>query len=383
MAQAMISRHSFIEVSNMTKEKIVLRILIFAMISAMLFVYLNNVFSLGNADTNKQIYNAFYSQEKNTDDVLYVGTSAANRYFISPLCYKETGATVFNLSVMGMPMFLVKDAIDEAEKTQNPQLYVIELRWVLKSANQVTDAHVRRVTDSMKFIGLRNQAIRDSFTFMKKTDTDNLTDPIDYYIPMIKFHSKVTAAGSDLRLSDWILKNKKNKTMGYVMSHKSYVVKPQNEPVYSNERTKLTTETKDTLNQLLDYLDKKGKDVLFVMSPYSMKEGEKAKFNTAIDMVEDRGYTVLDFNTRSMAKKLKLDFSKDYYNSKHTNYLGAQKYTKYITQYLKENYNLPNHRGDSKYSKWDEAYEYYKEYISTHPLEYVANPDLNKDGSDD
>ena len=172
----------------MTKEKNALRILIFAMISATLFVYLNNVFSLGNADTNKQIYNAFYSQEKNTDDVLYVGTSAANRYFISPLCYKEIGATVFNLSVMGMPMFLVKDAIDEAEKTQNPQLYVIELRWVLKSADQVTDAHVRRVTDSMKFLGLRNQAIRDSFTFMKKTDTDNLTDPIDYYIPMIKFH---------------------------------------------------------------------------------------------------------------------------------------------------------------------------------------------------
>ena len=58
-----------------------------------------------------------------------------------------------------------------------------------------------------------------------------------------------------------------------------------------------------------------------------------------------------------------IDRATDYYNSKHVNYLGAKKYTAYLTAYIKENYDLPDHRGDKTYSLWEEGYAEYLEYV--------------------
>ena len=93
-----------------------------------------------------------------------------------------------------------------------------------------------------------------------------------------------------------------------------------------------------------------------------MKAGEAEKFNTAMDMVRERGYEVLDFNTEEMAHELGLDWEKDFYNSKHVNFMGAEKYTEYLSAYLAENYDLPDHRGQEKYESWEEAYEYYLDF---------------------
>ena len=115
--------------------------------------------------------------------------------------------------------------------------------------------------------------------------------------------------------------------------------------------------------EVLDYCDDLDQDILFVLSPYSMKDGEAEKFNTAIDMVEERGYQVLNFNTPEMAQALDLDWETDFYNSKHVNFLGAEKYTEYLSKYLEENYDLPDHRDDPKYESWEEAYQYYLDYV--------------------
>lgn len=81
-------------------------------------------------------------------------------------------------------------------------------------------------------------------------------------------------------------------------------------------------------------------------------------------MVEERGYPVINFNTEEMYQELDIDWDKDFYNSKHLNYIGAEKYTAWLTKYLKEHYDLEDHRGDAKYDSWEQAYENYKDYVS-------------------
>lgn len=66
--------------------------MVFVIIAALLFVYLNRVFTIGNSDSNKQIFNGFYAEEENTIDVIYLGTSATNRYFIPPKAYTDAAA---------------------------------------------------------------------------------------------------------------------------------------------------------------------------------------------------------------------------------------------------------------------------------------------------
>ena len=45
------------------------------------------------------------------------------------------------------------------------------------------------------------------------------------------------------------------------------------------------------------------------------------------------------------------------------NYVGAEKYTRYLTAYLKAHYDLPDHRGEAGFESWDKAYKAYKQYV--------------------
>lgn len=344
---------------NVLKEKKGLRALIFLVVAVLFFAGLNQVFTIGDTDASKQIFEDFYDQEDDTIDVMYMGTSATNRYYNPTQAFHEEGLAVYNLAIMGMPMMFMPTLLDEVEKTQDPSLYIIELRNVLKSKNEVTDAHIRRVTDSMKLSSNKFEAIRTAMEYTEGAEGElsNIDDGfLDYYVPIIKYHGRLISG-------DISLISTQVPVQGYVLSPNTLVQKAQKDAVPSDERAALAPEMEAALEETLDACDKLGKDVFFVLSPYTVRDGDQAKLNTAKDMVEARGYTVLDFNDPELFAATGIDRATDYYNSKHVNYLGAKKYTAYLTAYIKENYDLPDHRGDKTYSLWEEGYAEYLEYV--------------------
>ncbi len=350
-----------------TVKKGLLCIIAFVICAGLLFCYLNKVFSMGDADANRQTFKAFYAEADDTIDVMYLGTSASNRYFINPLAYEETGITCFTVATMGMPMFFVPDLVDEVQKSQDPQLYIIEMRWLLKNRDMITDAHIRRVTDNLKYSHIKEHALKIAFAEMdgsKGMLGDIGEYGLDYYIPILKYHGRL--AEGNMSPGDFKLTATKNQTKGYVMSFNTTKQVNQFPGRVSEKRAELSDIAENALSATLDKCDEiteNGDQVLFVLSPYCCLKGQKPMFNTAFDIVRERGYPVLDFNTPEMYEEVGLDFDKDYYNSKHVNYIGAEKYTRYLTDYLTEHYDLPDHRGESGYESWDKAYESYREYV--------------------
>ena len=106
---------------NILKEKNGLRAVVFLIVAALLFAYLNSVFTIGDTDASRQIFEDFYNQEEESIDVMYMGTSATNRYFNPPLAYEEEGIAVYNMAIMGMPMFFIPTLIEETDKIMNAQ----------------------------------------------------------------------------------------------------------------------------------------------------------------------------------------------------------------------------------------------------------------------
>ncbi len=349
------------------ERKTGLRVLVFLIIAALLFVYLNQVFSIGNTDASKEIITSFYEEEDDTIDVIYMGTSATNRYYNPGQAYEEEGVAAYNMAIMGMPMFFVSTMIDEVEKTQDPDLYIIEVRNVLKSKNEVTDAHIRRVTDSMKFSSNRFKAIDIALDYTegatgKKSNIDD--EKLSYYIPIIKYHSRATSG--ELTAGDVFLADGQSAVKGYVLSPLTVTQKAQKESVYSDERKDMAPEMTAAFEDALDACDAlkaEGKEILFVLSPYVVREGQMDKFNTARDMVEARGYDFLNCNDEAVLEEMGIDWETDFYNSKHVNYQGAEKYTRFLTKFIKENYEIPDRRGDEAYSSWAEAYDKYRDYV--------------------
>ena len=354
------------ESRTFTKTRIILGILVFLICAGVVFAYLSKVFSMGDSDANRQTFKAFYAEEENTVDVAYFGTSASNRYFINPTAFHDEGISSFTLATMGMPLFYVPNLIDEVNKTQDPELYIIELRWVDKERDQITDAHIRRVTDNMKMSENRIDAIDKSFDYMDGSTGmlgDITYNKIEYVLPIIKYHGRL--AQENMTPGDFKLTSSKNQTKGYVLSPSTTKQVNQFMSRLSDEREPLSEMAETALNEVLDYCDSlpEDKEVLFVLSPYSVKKPQMPKFNTAMDMVKERGYTVINFNTPEMYEELDIDWDYDFYNSKHVNYIGAEKYTSWLSEYIKENYDLEDHRGDSRYESWETAYEAYCDYV--------------------
>lgn len=348
-----------------TKKRIILGILIFLLCAGVVFAYLNKVFSMGDSDANRQTFKAFYSEKKDTIDLVYFGTSASNRYFINPKAFHDEGISSFTLATMGMPIFYVPNLIDEVEKTQDPQMYIIELRWVDKEVDQLSDAHIRRVTDNLKLSMNKHEAIQKSFDYMdgsKGMLGDITGNEIEYMVPIIKYHGRL--AQENMTPGDFRIPSSKNQTKGYVMSYSTAKQVNQFMARLSDKREPLSDMSEKALNEVLDYCDAlpDDKDVLFVLSPYSVKKPQMPKFNTAMDMVKERGYKVINFNTPQMYEELDIDWDHDFYNSKHVNYLGAEKYTEWLEKYLKDHYDLKDHRQDAAYDSWEKAYDVYKDY---------------------
>ena len=81
--------------------------------------------------------------------------------------------------------------------------------------------------------------------------------------------------------------------------------------------------------------------------------------NSAIKILIENNLDVINFNTLEEFNK-NIDYSHDFYDYGHLNVYGATKYTLYFSKYLKERYDLPDHRDDQKYKSWDEEYESFK-----------------------
>lgn len=175
-----------------------------------------------------------------------------------------------------------------------------------------------------------------------------------YYLDIITYHSAYDKLGSSYQWNYSISSTIDNIDKGFD-PNKNY--HPFEKPEIISKRGKLTEQQNKAITSLLDYCDKEKLNALFIVAPYIITESDWLCLNTAGDIIQDRGYPFVNFN--EYYDEIGLDFETDFGDRNHVNFLGAEKYTAYFSDYLDSHYDLPDHRGDKKYSNWDQDYESY------------------------
>lgn len=82
------------------------------------------------------------------------------------MAFGETGIAVSSLATTGQPFVMMKYLMEEAKKTQNNALLIIEFRTIFKNTKHVHEANVRRVTDNMKPSLTRLKAVDAGIAYM-------------------------------------------------------------------------------------------------------------------------------------------------------------------------------------------------------------------------
>ncbi len=290
-----------------------------------------------------------YTEPKNSLDIIYTGASNFYMHFNTVLAYDLYGFTTGSFSAGAQPFPIIKYILEETKKYQEPSLYIIDISRVsFDFKEEFTDAVIRRSTDNLKFSKNRIDAINDLLSY---TDTDK-SDYINYYFSFFVYHNR----WKDITSMDFL--GNPDQYKGYIFGDTQAKIASKKPDDWTIDALELPEENEAALLDLLDYIKSNDINVLFVIPTKKYDATSIGRLKDAISIVEDEGFNIINFNTLD---DFKIDFSKELYNNTHLNVYGATKYTLYLSKYLNEHYDLPNHKGDPNYSTWDSEYKRFKE----------------------
>lgn len=300
-----------------------------------------------NAPGSREFIVGFHNEEN--VDVVLCGGSTLYRYYQPLEAWHQKGFTSYNYATASAKTDLLKEYIEESRTTNEAVLYICDIRNLPFVDTKIEEQSLRNWSDSVSiFSPIRIKGI-SSFLFSRNWEN---WDVMSFYFDIAKYHSDYEALGDDRQWAYVDRKKIHNVNKGFLpmIQHISF-----EKPEVSNERGKLTRQQEKALVDLLDYCDHEKLEVLFIVCPYIITEADCKMFNTCEDMVQDRGYNYINFNY--YYDEIGFDFKTDFLDANHVNFLGAEKYTLYLTNYISNHYEIPDHRGDMDYSKWDDDYE--------------------------
>ena len=212
---------------------------------------------------------------------------------------------------------------------------------------EIDQVALRRVTDNMNYswnrINLINKTIKDWPT------------RATYYFDIIFYHDnwelfdRAALNYVDNKDSHW-LNGWRN-----VFTVKE-VELPQNKEITERKKVSQTSET--VLRSFLEKCKKEEINVLFVASPWKLSENEMKQNNYIGDIIKESGFQFLDCNM--LYEEIGLDPKTDFYNNRHTNVWGSEKFTRYLAEYMKDTYEIGVSHTDQVVEKWNKILKSHK-----------------------
>ena len=220
--------------------------------------------------------------------------------------------------------------------------------------------NLRDVVDNMKFSQNRTDTIKNFFKYvdLEKSDveTKSKNNIQNYKYSFLLYHN----SWKNLNKNKFVMETYYK---GYLCDELTVQKNPQTKFVWNKDLNNvgnisdLSDTNKEVLKDLVDYIKKEKLNVLFVVPARVYSKGRVVGLNKAIEILENMGFNVLNFNTMD---DFSINYKTEMFNGGHLNTYGATKYTLYFAKYLKEHYKLKDHRKDKKYQSWKDEYVRFK-----------------------
>lgn len=301
------------------------------------------IFGVGQVFRDKDTTLAsFYSQPKNTIDVITVGSSHVNSAVIPAVFWKEYGINAHNVYSWSQPIWIGYHYIKEALRFQKPEVVVVDLFGMMYGNSDEQPKEIDKVNYRNSF------SIKPSLNFLQMTQTVgscgiDLQNPIDFLNP-IRYHT----AWKGFKLSN--LTQKPNTVHRFL---KGYGIQTGIVP-FTRGDTSTAAEPRMPYDTAVKYLDKivalsKKEDfeLVFVMLPYNFMPEERQLFAWLKDYAKQKDIPYLNY-CEEEADRIGFDYAVDFADPGHTNYSGAYKISQDIASFVSEKYaiakpdNLPN-----------------------------------------
>lgn len=266
--------------------------------------------------------NGILGEKDNTIDVLVLGDSEAYAT-ISPMqIWQEHGFTSYVCSSSAQYLSFTEVLLKRTFQNQNPKVVLLE-------ANAIY-----RETSFMNSLAINAENLISVFKYHNRWKTLRIND----------FYDSVEYTWTD----DY---------KGFNYSKTVLFTNNTNYMIETDEIAEIQLINENSVKSIAEFCKEHGAE-FFLFSAPSAKNWTYEKHNGIQNLADKYQIEYIDLNL--LSDEVPIDWQKDTKDQgDHLNYYGAVKATKYIGEYLKSNYELPDHRTDNEYSSWNEALERY------------------------
>lgn len=321
-----------------------------------------------HADHNRVRVKGFFLEDADSLDVVYLGASEVYSDIAPGYAYERDGITSYLFATQANTILNYKSQLKNILSRQKNALIVIELNGALYDEDELTkEANLRNYSDHAPLDF-------DKVEYVAKNVGEN---QLEYLFPLLKYHgtwSDTEHAGGDEALYRRTVAD--NQSRGYsclkgVLNWPLRFKSPTPSlnstlPDSANKKQPLADTAEKSLRELLEYCKSEGLgNVVFARFPHIVTERTYDRFernNTVGEIVAEYGYDYLNFERDFAATGL--DEDADFYNLDHLNVYGQQRFTAFLTDYLKEHYALESHAlSVEQKEEWQTCADYYEAYV--------------------
>ncbi len=308
------------------------------------------------------ILNGFYALPKNSIDVAIVGTSVTFTSFIPLDAFHDYGISAYNYCTNVQFENSIKYSIKDIERTQKPKIYLIDIFPFLYNHNgQNTEwketqkeLYIKYNLDSRRYhfdrLSLVNEILKD------KNNNSSINEFLYYFFDIVRYHS------NEINIDQYD-NSTKDINRGY--QHFRHVDKPYlinlKDIVNDNDSktSKINERDEFYLKELVELSKISDSEFIFFCPPvYFYDEKNIRQKNYVVEYLNSNNCICLDLSTKK--KEMIMMYNMDYWNETHFDALGAEKITKYLCNYIKKNYDIPDRRKDENYKFISDDYEAWK-----------------------
>ena len=281
---------------------------------------------------------AEFYKEKECPDVIFLGSSTVYSATSPCVLYESYGITSYVLASSSQTSWNSYYMLKEALKYGKPQMVVMDIGFLNQIEEYAEEVSNRKLFDYMKTSPNKFEAIEVS----KAAEESKWS----YIFPVLRYHERY----KDLTPDDfkYALYKPDVTYNGYIMNlNLSDSLEEVPVTLDTAEDYRLNAKNADYLQKIITLCKDEGIQIMLVKTPsYNAKWGVNFE-NDITSIAALNGINYIDFDLYQ--DKMNLNYLSDSPdNGGHLNLLGAEKYSFFLGSVIKDNYEIPDRRNDTK-----------------------------------
>ena len=294
-------------------------------------------------DDSERKYGAFFA-EKQGFDVLFLGTSRVLDG-VSPMeLWRDYGFTSYNMGNNSEPLGVTRWVLETAMTYHTPRVAVIDVFYVGHAVDEAWTYSLRHLFyDALPLSRAKIRAV---------CATQPEGERVEFLMPFSLYHGRweEILSGQVERLVD---------CEPYMMGGEMRLNRTtRDDYAFTDDMTEGELPGHQALREITALCRAHGVEPVFVALPGHASEQEQMNMNSVQRVADELGVPFVN-----MLRMGIVDNQTDCYDEMgHLNPDGASKATAFLGAWLKQQYDLPDRRGESAYAHWDANLAKYEAY---------------------